>query len=146
MARTAKLASTLAFWGALCGAQLALVPLAQAEAVAKATAKAGVVAEIDEDRFQQMLEESTDEKNGVKTEEGDTLRVELAAENRVLFFTTTAHPAHPSIIAVQVMRDEGVPHITTDGWRGGDRVAFDTWFHAFVRHNQTLARKWQDGQ
>lgn len=146
MARTAKLASTLAFCGALCGAQLALVPLAQAESVTKATAKAGTVVKIDEDGFQQMLDESTGEKNGLKTEEGDTLRVELAAENRVLFFTTAAHPAHPSIIAVQVMRDEGVPHITTDGWRGGDGGAFDTWFNAFVRHNQGLARRWQKGQ
>ena len=93
-----------------------------------------------------MLDQSTEEDGGLKTEEGDTVRVELAEENRVLFFTTTAHPAHPSVIAVQVVRDDGVPHITTDGWRGGNRVAFDEWFSAFVRRNAHLARKWQKGQ
>ena len=140
MVRTAQIASALI----VCGFLAVFEAPARAEAEVTASARAGSVAQISVAGFRRMLAESTEEKGGVKTEEGDTLRVELAAENRVLFFTTAAHPAHPAVIAVSLTLEEGVPHIVTDGWRGGNRGAFDVWFQAFTRRNETLARKWQE--
>ena len=102
--------------------------------------------EISEQAFQQMLDQSTEEKQGLQTQEGDTLRVELGDENRVLFFTTPAHPAHPAVIDVKLIVEDGVPHIMTDGWRAGSERAFDAWFSAFMRRNEGLARKWQEEQ
>lgn len=142
MVGTAKIASTLVF----CGALVASAPCALADAVGTATAQAGTVSEISEQAFQQMLDQSTEEKDGLKTEEGDTLRVELGDENRVLFFTTPTHPAHPAVIGVKLMVEDGVPHILTDGWRAGSESAFEAWFTAFMRRNEGLARKWQEEQ
>ncbi|NIA71553.1 hypothetical protein HBA54_23460 [Pelagibius litoralis] len=117
---------------------------ARAASVGAASAEAGEVSQIDEGAFQQMLEESTGKEDSVQTEEGDTLRVELGGESTVMFFTTPAHPAHPAVVAVKVMREEGVPHILTDGWQAGDRQAFDNWFTAFIRRNAGLVRRWQE--
>lgn len=116
---------------------------AEAVSVGRASAEAGEVAQIDAAAYQQMLDEATGEKGGAQSEEGDTIRVELSAESTVLFFTKADHPAHPSVISVTVRREEGVPHILTDGWRGGDRRAFDDWFTAFVRRNAGIVRQWQ---
>lgn len=112
----------------------------------RASAEAGDVAQIDEGAFQRMLEEVSGKEGSVRTEDGDTLRVELAEESTVMFFTTPFHPAHPGIVSVKVMREEGVPHVLTDGWRAGDRQAFDNWFTAFVRRNAALVRRWQEAR
>lgn len=134
-----RLASLLLLFAAL------VVPGSGAEAVSvgRASAEAGEVVQIDAAAYQQMLDEATVEKGGAQSEEGNTLRVELSAESTVLFFTKADHPAHPSVISVTVRREEGVPHILTDGWRGGDRRAFDDWFTAFVRRNAGIVRQWQ---
>ena len=139
---TARLASAVFFLGFLLASMEAL----RAETARVATAGAGEVLPISREAFQQMLDKSTGERGGAKTEQGDTLRVELAAESTVLFFTTPEHPAHPAVVSVTVVREEGVPHITADGWRGGNRRAFDDWFTGFMRHNEAIARKWQESQ
>ncbi len=139
MVGAARLVLALLFLTALVSPE----KVAEAVSVGRASAEAGEISQIDAATYQNMLEEATVAKGGVKSEEGDTLRVELGAENTVLFFTTPDHPAHPSVIAVKVRREEGVPHILTDGWRAGDQRAFDDWFTAFVRHNAGIVRQWE---
>ena len=142
MLATARLASALFFLGFLLAPMAAL----RAELPPFATASAGQISEISEEAFEQMLEDSVTGRGGSKVEQGDTLRVELAAESTVMFFTTPTHPAHPAIVSVRVVREEGVPHLFADGWRGGSARAFNIWFIGFMRHNEAIARKWQESQ
>ena len=142
MLGTARLTSTVIFLGFL----LTSIEELRAELPRFATASAGEIAEISQEAFEAMLEDSVTGRGGSKVEQGDTLRVELAAESTVMFFTTQAHPAHPAIVSVRVVREEGVPHLFADGWRGGNKTAFEVWFTGFMRHNEGIARKWQEDQ
>ena len=104
---------------------------------------AAEIAPISEEGFREMLASAVEEKGGRKIEQGDTLRVELPAEAKVLFFTRPGHWAHPGIVAVQIVEEDGLPSIATSGWWAGDAEAFDTWFKVFQRHNERLSREWQ---
>ena len=140
MGRRGKLGQALLFVAAM------VVAVAPAEAGSGGTASStvGSVTPIGEEAFQKMLKESTGEKGGMKVQDGSVLRVELAAESTVLFFTTPSHPAHPAVVSVKVMREDDIPRIFTDGWHAGDRRAFDEWFTAFTRRSARLARKWNE--
>ncbi len=142
MLATARLSAALFFLGFL----LAPMEAPRAELPPFATASAGEISEISEEAFEQMLEDSVTERGGAKVEQGDTLRVELAAESTVMFFTRPTHPAHPAIVSVRVVREEGVPHLFADGWRAGNTTAFEVWFTGFMRQNEGLARQWQEDQ
>ncbi len=107
-------------------------------------APAAEIAPISAATFDDMLADSVEEKGGVETEQGDTLRVELHEEAKVLFFTRPIHPAHPGIVAVEIVEVEGVPSIETSGWWAGDAQAFEIWFKAFERRNERLVREWQE--
>lgn len=107
-------------------------------------AQAANATPISEAAFEEMLTDSVEGKGGVETEQGDTLRVELHEEARVLFFTRPVHPAHPGIVAVEIVEEEGVPSIETSGWWAGDEQAFEIWFKAFERRNERLVREWQE--
>ena len=140
MGRRGKLGQALLFLAAM------IVAVAQAEAGSGggASSTVGSVTPIGEDAFQAMLKDATGEKGGMKVQDGSVLRVELAAESTVLFFTTPSHPAHPSVVSVKVMREDDIPRIFTDGWHGGDRRAFEEWFTGFTRRSARLARKWNE--
>jgi hypothetical protein len=104
------------------------------------------IAPITEAAFEQRLDDAVAEEGGVHTEEGDTLRVELPDEARVLFFTRPGHRAHPAIVAVEIVEAAGAPGIETSGWWAGDGEAFEIWFRAFERRNERLSREWQEEQ
>ncbi|WP_420346391.1 hypothetical protein [Pelagibius sp.] len=140
MMGAAKLAATLALL-----AVLAVPEVSGAAATAgRPSARTGEVTQIDADSFQKMLEEVSALEGAVAAEDGGITRVEIATDGKVWFFTQPGHAAHPAVVSVQILREEGVPHIQTDGWRGGNRMAFDEWFTAFVRRNAHLARKWRE--
>lgn len=89
-----------------------------------------------------MLDEAIEVKGGVQRVDGNVLRVELPAENRVLFFTQPGHIAHPGVVAAQIVEHDGAPGIATSGWCAGDAKAFEIWFSAFERRNGRLSQKW----
>ncbi|MEQ9609453.1 MAG: hypothetical protein RLN99_17475 [Kiloniellaceae bacterium] len=89
-----------------------------------------------------MLTEAIEVKGGVQRVEGNVLRVELPAENRVLFFTQPGHIAHPGVVAAQIVEHDGIPGIATSGWCAGDAKAFEIWFSAFERRNERLSQEW----
>ena len=101
------------------------------------------ISPITKDVFDEMLVNSVEEKGGVKSEQGDTLRVELAEEARVLFCTRPGHRAHPGIVSVSIVEEDGAPSLATSGWWAGDAEAFANWFRVFERHNQRLSREWR---
>ncbi|HIP77916.1 MAG TPA: hypothetical protein EYH07_05580 [Kiloniellaceae bacterium] len=140
MAGRRKLAAALALVAVL------VVPEATGAAATagRPSARTGEVAQIDAESFQQMLDEVSALEGAVAEEDGGITRVEVATDGKVWFFTQPGHAAHPAVVSVQILREEGVPHIQTDGWRGGSRMAFDEWFTAFVRRNAHLARKWRE--
>ena len=102
------------------------------------------IAPITQETFDEMLIVSTEEKGGVSSEQGDTLRVELAEEAKVLFFTRPGHRAHPGIVEVRIVEDDGLPSLATSGWWAGDADAFGIWFRVFERRNERLSREWQE--
>jgi len=67
-----------------------------------------------------MLTEAVEVKGGVQRVDGNVLRVELPAEQRVLFFTQPGHLAHPGVVAAQIVERDGTPGIATSGWWAGD--------------------------
>ena len=79
------------------------------------------VAPITQETFDEMLSASTEDKGGVSSEQGDTLRVELAEDAKVLFFTRPGHRAHPGIVEVRIVEDDGLPSLATSGWWGRRR-------------------------
>jgi len=89
-----------------------------------------------------MLTEAIEVKGGVQRVEGNVLRVELPAEDRVLFFTQPGHIAHPGVVAAQIVEHDGIPGIATSGWCAGDAKAFEIWFSAFERRNERLSQEW----
>ncbi len=101
------------------------------------------IAHITAESFEEMLTASVEDKGGVKTEEGDTLRVELRDEAKVLFFTRPGHRAHPGVVEVRIVEEEAGPGVDTAGWWAGDGEAFEAWFHVFQRRNERLSRQWQ---
>jgi len=107
-------------------------------------APAAEISPISEAKFQEMLAAVVEEQGNRKMEQGDTLRVELPSEAKVLFFTRPGHWAHPGIVAVQIVEQDGLPTIATSGWWAGDAQAFDTWFKVFQRRNERLSREWQE--
>lgn len=129
--------------GSAALALLALVSFAAPAAAASAPAGGAQIAQITRQGFEEMLATSVEDKGGVKTEDGDTLRVELHDEARVLFFTRPGHRAHPAIVEVQIVEAENGPDIDTSGWWAGDARAFEHWFRVFQRRNERLARQWQ---
>lgn len=137
----AKAASALLFLVLLS------TPAAQAAALAGGEEHSGLpthVTPISKEAFDEMLASSVEEKGGIETEEGDTLRVELRDEARVLFFTRPGHRAHPGIVEVRIVEEEGGPGIDTSGWWAGDAQAFETWFRVFQRRNERLSRQWRE--
>lgn len=114
-----------------------------APAALAASSKAPEYARITAEGFQERLTASIEEEGGVKTEDGDTLRVELNEEAKVLFFTRPGHRAHPAIVEVQIVEAENGPSIDTSGWWAGDARAFESWFRLFQRRNERLSRQWQ---
>ncbi|WP_193368622.1 hypothetical protein [Pelagibius marinus] len=101
------------------------------------------VAQITIEGFEEMLTVSVEDKGGIKTEEGDTLRVELRDEAKVLFFTRPGHRAHPGVVEVRIVEEENGPGVDTAGWWAGDGQAFEAWFRVFKRRNERLSRQWQ---
>ncbi len=101
------------------------------------------VAHITTEGFKEMLTTSVEDKGGIKTEEGDTLRVELRDEAKVLFFTRPGHRAHPGVVEVRIVEEAGAPSVDTAGWWAGDGEAFAAWFRVFKRRNERLSRQWQ---
>ncbi len=89
-----------------------------------------------------MLKEAVEAKGGVQRADGDVLRVEMAGEHQVLFFTRPGHIAHPGVVAARIVERDGVPSIATSGWSAGDARAFEIWFSAFERRNQRLSQEW----
>lgn len=89
-----------------------------------------------------MLDEAIEVKGGVQRVDGNVLRVELPAEQRVLFFTQPGHIAHPGVVAAQIVERDGTPGIATSGWCAGDAKAFEIWFGAFERRNERLSQEW----
>ncbi len=131
---------------ALLSAVSLAVPAALAAEPGSSEAHASPVAKIapiTKEAFDEMLVNLVEEKGGVQSEQGDTLRVELAEEARVLFFTRPGHRAHPGIVAVSIIEEDGVPSLDTSGWWAGDAQAFEVWFRVFERHNARLSREWQ---
>ena len=118
--------------------------LATASSSDEAPPAAGAgIAPITREAFEEMLDASIEEKGGAKLEQGDTLRVEPAAEAKVLFFTRPGHRAHPGIVVVRIVEQDGRPGLETTGWWAGDAEAFEDWFRVFARHNERLSREWQ---
>ncbi len=107
-------------------------------------APSGHIAPISAEAFEEMLTSAVEEQGGVETEEGDTLRVELHDQAKVLFFTRPGHRAHPGIVAVKIVEEGGVHSIDTTGWWAGDAQAFEFWFRVFERRNDRLSREWQE--
>ncbi|MEQ8355854.1 MAG: hypothetical protein RH942_09995 [Kiloniellaceae bacterium] len=101
-------------------------------------------ASITKEAFDEMLMASISEWGGMGTEQGDTLRVELSLENKVLFFTRPSHKVHPGIVIVEIVEEAGVHSLDTSGWWAGDAQAFETWFKVFERRNDRLSRGWQE--
>lgn len=137
----AKAASALLF--------LVLLSAPAAQAASRAggqeqAALADYVAHISKEAFQKKLTTSVEEKGGVQTEDGDTLRVELRDEAKVLFFTRPGHRAHPAIVEVQIVEAADGPSIDTSGWWAGDGEAFEAWFRVFQRRNERLSRQWRE--
>jgi hypothetical protein len=101
------------------------------------------IAPITTEAFDEMLNASVEDQGGIKTEEGDTLRVELHDEAKVLFFTRPGHRAHPGVVEVRIVEEEAGPGVDTAGWWAGDGEAFEAWFRVFQRRNERLSRQWQ---
>lgn len=101
------------------------------------------IAHITTQGFEEMLTASVEDQGGIKTEEGDTLRVELRDEAKVLFFTRPGHRAHPGVVEVRIVEEENGPGVDTAGWWAGDGQAFEAWFSVFKRRNERLSRQWQ---
>lgn len=101
------------------------------------------IARITAERFEEMLTASVEDKGAIMTEEGDTLRVELRDEAKVLFFTRPGHRAYPGVVEVRIVEQDKGPGVDTSGWWAGDGEAFEAWFRAFQRHNERLSRQWQ---
>jgi|GEM_PF-5136585 len=93
--------------------------------------------------FDERLTTSVEEKGGIKVEQGNTLRVELHDEAKVIFFTQPGHRAHPGIVEVRIVEEDGLPGIDTAGWWAGDAQAFEHWFRVFERRNERLSREWR---
>ena len=94
--------------------------------------------------FEEMLASAVEGQGGVEIEQGDTLRVELHDQAKVLFFTRPGHRAHPGIVEVKIVEEGGVHSIDTSGWWAGDDQAFAFWFRVFERRNERLSREWQE--
>ena len=108
------------------------------------SAHAGDIARISQEAYEEMLTTSVEDRGGVKIEEGDSLRVDLFEDAEVLFFTRPGHRAHPGIVAVRIINEDGLPAVATSGWWAGDAEAFETWFRVFQRRNERLTREWQE--
>jgi hypothetical protein len=108
------------------------------------SAHAGDIARISQEAYEEMLAASVEDRGGVKVEQGDTVRVELFEDAEVLFFTRPGHRAHPGVVAVQIVDQDGLPAVATSGWWAGDAEAFETWFRVFQRRNERLTREWQE--
>jgi hypothetical protein len=138
-AKAASAALALLFPVVLTGPAGAASPAAQDR-----PAMPGVqIAHITPEGFEEMLTASVEDKGGVKTEEGDTLRVELRDEAKVLFFTRPGHRAYPGVVEVRIVEQDKGPGVDTSGWWAGDEEAFEAWFRVFQRHNERLSRQWQ---
>jgi len=136
----------------MCAALAFLITASFTTTTAFATAEEGgrkqgveadQIAAISKEAFEEMLSTSVEEEGSVKLEQGNTLRVELAAEEKVLFFTRPGHPAHPAVVEVKIVEGDGHPSLDTSGWWAGDAEAYRHWYHAFKRRNARLSRQWQ---
>jgi hypothetical protein len=110
------------------------------------TAQAGTsdqIAAISPEAYEKLLSDSVSDEHSVKLEQGTTLRVELAAEEKVLFFTRPGHPAHPGVVEVRIVEAEDGPSLDTAGWWAGDAEAYRDWYLAFKRRNARLSRQWR---
>ncbi len=101
------------------------------------------IAAISADAYEKLLSASVAEEHSVQQEQGTTLRVELAAEEKVLFFTRPGHPAHPGVVQVRIVEAEDGPSLDTSGWWAGDAEAYRDWYRAFKRRNARLSRQWR---
>ncbi|MEO3427297.1 hypothetical protein AAFN88_00465 [Pelagibius sp. CAU 1746] len=138
-AKAASAALALLFPVVFAGPAGAASPLAEDQ---QATARAQI-AHITTEGFEAMLAASVEDQGGIETEEGDTLRVELRDEAKVLFFTRPGHRAHPGVVEVRIVEEENGPGVDTAGWWAGDGQAFEAWFRVFKRRNDRLRRQWQ---
>jgi hypothetical protein len=85
------------------------------------------------------LEQWTEFRNEVlakpdldRKEFGNQLILTSSAEYRAWVFTEPGHPAHPAVI-IRIIEStpSGGSTIRRQGHFGGDRAAFDTWWHQF---------------
>ncbi|GAB4355169.1 MAG: hypothetical protein Kow00114_05360 [Kiloniellaceae bacterium] len=139
------LSATFVLLAAVIAASVMLPPTGLAAASSDGDHEAGGPAEVRHTTaaaIRAMLNEAVETKGGVQRADGNILRVELPAEQQVLFFTRPGHVAHPGVVAAQIVERDGVPSIATSGWSAGDARAFEIWFSAFERRNQRLSQEW----
>lgn len=78
-----------------------------------------------------LFKEIQHKENAVITTEHNIMRIEIASEKALYFFTLPQHPVHPSVIIRQVVEEDGKVKIKTKGHTSADRQLFEDWLTKF---------------
>lgn len=75
----------------------------------------------------ELFKHLQNQKDSIITQENNIVRIEVASDKSLYFFTLPQHPVHASVVIRKVLEEDGKIKIKTSGHTTADRHLFEKW-------------------
>jgi len=91
--------------------------------------------------IQKLLSDTQSKPNAVVSIYNNIIQIELPDDMALYFFTQPQHLAHPAVIIRQIVTENNMINVKTEGYTNGDQLLFEQWLQDFTNQDTTIKKE-----